>query len=214
LHPILQMNQATSETCVNTVFLHFNFSDMRKLLILLFFVNTGWNVQAQATKIPAVDKSPLDVSYYPSNYPILKIQDKASEPLIARVIYSRPSRNSRKIFGDLVEYGNVWRLGANEATEVEFFQHVHIGGVRVKKGRYTVYCIPYAEKWTMVLNRETDTWGSFKYDQSKDVTRLDVPVQIQETPLENMAMYFEKSLNGINLVIQWDLVKVNLPITY
>jgi len=214
LHPILQMNQATSETCVNTVFLHFNFSDMRKLLILLFFVNTGWNVQAQATKIPAVDKSPLDVSYYPSNYPILKIQDKASEPLIARVIYSRPSRNSRKIFGDLVEYGNVWRLGANEATEVEFFQHVHIGGVRVKKGRYTVYCIPYAEKWTMVLNRETDTWGSFKYDQSKDVTRLDVPVQIQETPLENMAMYFEKSLNGVNLVIHWDLVKVNLPITY
>lgn len=156
----------------------------------------------------------MDMSYYPANYPVLKIQDKVSEPLLARVIYSRPSRNSRTIFGDLVEFGKLWRMGANEATELEFFQNVRIGGVRVKKGRYTVYCIPYAEKWTMILNRDTDTWGSFKYDESKDVTRLDVPVQKLSEPLENMAMYFEKSAAGVNLSIQWDTVKVNLPITY
>ncbi len=99
------------------------------------------------------------MSYYPVGYPVLKIQDKATEPLVARVIYGRPQRNGRTIFGDLVEYGKVWRLGANEATEIEFFQDVRINGARVKKGRYTLYCIPYEEKWTMIINRDTDTWG-------------------------------------------------------
>jgi hypothetical protein len=53
----------------------------------------------------------MDVSYYPNNYPILKIQNKATEPLAARILYSRPQKQGRKIFGELVEYGKVWRLG-------------------------------------------------------------------------------------------------------
>ena len=69
----------------------------------------------------------MDMSYYPNGYPVLKIQDKATEPLVARVIYSRPQKNGRTIFGELLEYGKVWRLGANEATEIEFFQVVKIG---------------------------------------------------------------------------------------
>ena len=186
---------------------------MKSFFVCLFSLACAYSVSAQLSKVPPVDKSPMDMSYYPASYPVLKIQDKVSEPLLGRVIYSRPSRNSRTIFGDLVEFGKLWRMGANEATELEFFQNVRIGGVRVKKGRYTVFCIPYAEKWTMILNRDTDTWGSFKYDESKDVTRLDVPVQKLAEPLENMAMYFEKSAAGINLSIQWDTVKVNLPIT-
>ena len=72
--------------------------------------------------LPAVDKSPMDMCYYPANIPYLKIQDKKTEPLIARVIYSRPRKEGRKIFGGLVEYGNYGDLGANEATEIEFFQ--------------------------------------------------------------------------------------------
>ncbi len=68
------------------------------------------------TKLPPVDKSQLDMCYYPVNYPVLKIQDKITEPLVARIIYSRPQKNGRQIFGELVTYGEVWRLGANEAT--------------------------------------------------------------------------------------------------
>jgi hypothetical protein len=166
------------------------------------------------TKFPPVDKSPLDMSYYPNGYPVLKIQDKATEPLIARVIYSRPQKNGRIIFGDLLEYGKLWRLGANEATEIEFFQNVRIGGVKIKKGRYTIYCIPYAEKWTMILNSEVDTWGAFKYDAIKDVTRLDIPVQLQSDTLENFVMSFEKSGNGAGLLIAWDVTKVVLPIVF
>jgi len=166
------------------------------------------------TKLPPVDKSPLDMSYYPSGYPVLKIQDKATEPLVARVIFSRPQKNGRTIFGELLEYGNVWRLGANEATEIEFFQPVKIGGTKVKKGRYTMYCIPYPGKWTLIINKETDTWGSFKYDEAKDVVRVEVAVQKQTELLESFVMAFEKAAVGIGLIIAWDNFKVILPITF
>lgn len=185
---------------------------MKKLLsalsILCFFVNTS----SSQSKLPPVDKSPMDMSYYPANYPVLKIQDKLTEPLLARVIFSRPQKNGRKIFGDLLEYGKVWRLGANEATEIEFFQNVKINDIKVKKGRYTVYCIPYADKWTIIINKETDTWGSFKYDSKKDVLKVDLPVQKQTEIVDSFVMAFEKATTGISLVIAWDDVKVNLPI--
>jgi len=186
---------------------------MKYLIATIFFAAICLISQAQS-KVPALDKSPMDMSYYPAGYPVLKIQDKATEPLMARVAYSRPVRNGRTIFGDLVEFGKVWRLGANEATEIEFFQTVRIAGARIKKGRYTLYCIPYEEKWTLILNRDTDTWGSFKYDEAKDVTRLDVPVLKQNDITESFSMFFEKSALGASLAIQWDNVRVNLPITF
>jgi hypothetical protein len=163
------------------------------------------------SKLPAVDKSPMDMSYYPASYPVLKIQDKATEPILARVLYSRPSKNGRRIFGDLVEYGKVWRLGANEATEIEFFQNVKIGKAKVKKGRYTIYCIPYADKWTIIINKETDSWGAFKYDEKKDVARIDVGLQKQAEAVEYFVMAFEKSTTAINLIIAWDDVKIEMP---
>src|SRR6185295_4014624 len=148
------------------------------LLIVSICCFSVCNITGQ-TKLPPMDKSPMDMSYYPNSYPVLKIQDKATDPLVARVIYSRPQKNGRVIFGDLLEYGKVWRLGANEATEIEFYQNVKINNVKIKKGRYTLYCIPYTDKWTFILNKETDTWGSFKYDSKKDIVRMDVPVQKQ-----------------------------------
>lgn len=164
-------------------------------------------------RLPAVDKSPMDMSYYPANYPILKIQDKTSESPVARVIYSRPQLNGRKVFGELQEFGKVWRLGANEATELELFREVRIAGKKVKKGRYTLYAIPYPDKWTMIVNRETDVWGSFRYDQSKDVVRADVPVRKNETT-EAMTIVFEKSSGGADMNMYWDDVMTTLPIEF
>ena len=154
----------------------------------------------------------MDMSYYPVGYPSLKIQNKLTEPLAARIIYSRPQKSGRVIFGGLVEYGKVWRLGANEATEIEFFKHVRIDGKRIPKGRYTLYAIPYEDKWTIILNKDTDIWGAFKYDPKKDIIRADVPVQKNNESLESLAIVFEKSVDGINLVIGWDTVKVSLPL--
>jgi hypothetical protein len=166
------------------------------------------------SRFPAVDKSPLDVSYYPANYPILKIQDKTTEPLLARVIYSRPLKNGRKVFGELVEYGSVWRLGANEATELELFKDAKIGNTKVKKGRYTLYAIPTKDTWTIILNKENDTWGAFRYDEKKDVARTELPVQHTGEEIEAFSMYFEKNNNVVNLVIGWDEESVRLPINF
>ena len=154
------------------------------------------------------------MSYYPNGYPVSKIQDKPTEPLVARVIYSRPQKNGRTIFGDLLEYGKVWRLGANEATEIEFYQNVKINTTKIKKGRYTLYCIPYADKWTVIVNKETDTWGSFKYDAKKDIARIDVPVQKQTEITEAFVMAFDKSATGASLIIAWDDVKVTVPFVF
>jgi Protein of unknown function (DUF2911) len=185
---------------------------MKQLIIsFLSFCFIAANSSAQ-TKLPQVDKSPMDMSYYPNGYPVLKIQDKPIEPLVARVIYSRPQKNGRTIFGDLLEYGKVWRLGANEATEIEFYQNVKINNTKIKKGRYTLYCIPYAEKWTLFINKENDTWGSFKYDSKKDIAKIELTVQKQDEITESFAMVFEKTTSGINLIIAWDDVKVTMPI--
>ena len=185
---------------------------MHKIFALIVF-SFSFLFSFSQSKLPEVDKSPLDISYYPTNYPVLKIQNKASEPLVARVIYSRPQKQGRKIFGELVEYGKVWRLGANEATELELYKDVKIGGKKVTKGRYTLYAIVNESIWTMILNKDTDTWGAFKYDSKKDVLRTDVPVQKTDESAESMSMWFEKTASGISLVAAWEQVKVSLPIT-
>src|SRR4051812_19722113 len=118
---------------------------MKSRFLVIVLLLAGSNIFAQS-KLPELDKSPMDMSYYPSGYPLLKIQDKITEPLISRIIYSRPQKNGRVIFGELIEYGKVWRLGANEATEIEFYQNVKINNTKIKKGRYTLYAIPYADK--------------------------------------------------------------------
>ncbi len=187
---------------------------MRKISMLVFFITVSFFSFSQSgPKLPEIDKSPMDVSYYPNNYPILKIQNKTTEPLAVRILYSRPQRQGRRVFGELVEYGKVWRLGANEATEIEFYKDVKIDGKKILKGRYTLYAIVNENNWTMILNKDTDIWGAFKYDPKKDVLRTDVPVQKVDDAVENMSMWFEKSAAGTSLIIEWEQVKVSLPIT-
>ena len=187
---------------------------MRTLIICILALNLSFRGNAQSATMPPVDRSPMDMAYYPNNYPVLRIQDKVTDPLMARIIYSRPQKAGRTIFGGLVEYGSVWRLGANEATEIEFFKHVRIDGKRIAKGRYTLYALVNENSWTIILNNDVDIWGAFKYDPKKDVVRVDVPVQKTDGMIESLSMMFEKSLTGANLVIAWDMVKVSLPITF
>ena len=182
-------------------------------VVLLIMLNLQVSAQMDSNALPPLDKSPMDMSYFPDNYPILKIQGKANEPLVMRIIYSRPQLNGRKIFGDLQPYGNVWRLGANEATEIEFFKDVNINGKKIKKGRYTLYAIPFPDKWTLIVNRETDTWGSFRYDSTKDVVRMDLPVK-KNNLTEALTIVFSKTLTGADLDMYWEDAKVSLPIVF
>jgi hypothetical protein len=188
---------------------------MKKILLLLFaFQLVFLSLLAQSAGWPAVDKSPMDMSYYPTNYPVLKIQDKITEPLVARVIYSRPQKSGRTIFGGLVKAGEVWRLGANEATELQLFRNVHVKGKKLKAGRYTLYALISDGTWTIIINKETDTWGSFKYDAKKDVLRTEVSVQRTDNPVEYLSMMFEKTASGCNLLIAWENLKITLPMTF
>ena len=187
---------------------------MNKFIVSIYLLVFSFPCLAQSTsKLPEVDKSPMDISYYPANYPILKIQNKITEPPSVRVVYSRPLKQGRKIFGELIEYGKLWRLGANEATEIEFYKDIKINGKKISKGRYTLYAIVNEDTWTIIINRDTDVWGAFKYDSKKDIVRVDVPVEKTEELVEALAMVFEKSTSGANLIITWEQIKVTLPIS-
>lgn len=184
----------------------------KKLFTALALLVAALSLHAQG-ELPAIDKSPMDMCYYPLQFPSLKTQDKATDPLTARVIYSRPRKEGRQVFGGLVEYGKLWRLGANEATEIEFYRPVTIGGRKVPKGRYTLYAIVNEKNWTFIINKETDIWGTFKYSAAKDVARASAPVQLVNEPIESLAMTFEKQNHAVNLVVAWENVRVALPIT-
>lgn len=188
---------------------------MKKLFLMFLVANVlsyAAVAQADTLVVPKVDKSPLDMSYYPVNFPLLKLQDKVTGPLQARVLYSRPQKNERQVFGNLLEYGKIWRLGANEATEIEFFTPVVINNTKVKPGRYTLFAIPDVNKFTFVLNKDTDVWGSYKYDMAKDVVRMEVPTELTATSAEYCSVFFMDAAKGFNLVAAWDNVKAVLPI--
>ena len=89
-----------------------------------------------------------------------------------------------------------------------------IGDKKIPKGRYTLYAIPYENKWTLIVNKDTDIWGAFKYDPKKDLVRIDVPVEKNSEMTEALTMILEKRADGANLVIVWDNVRVALPIIF
>jgi len=160
-----------------------------------------------------VDVSPMDMSYYPTDYPIQKMTGKAKAQPVARVIYSRPHRQGRRIFGALLKYGEPWRLGANEATEIEFFQPVTVQNKKIAQGRYIIYAVPFQDKWTVVLNSNLNTWG-LTPNPKNDIARFDIPIQITHQTVEYFSMVFQKADNGAELVMAWDTVVVRLPIQF
>lgn len=184
---------------------------MRPIATLLFLVIVSCT-QAQQ-KPTELDKSPMDMSYWPDNYHILRMSGKAKDQPVARLIYSRPLKSGRDIFGGIIRYNELWRLGANESTEIEFFRNVKVGGKTVAKGRYTMYCIPGESKWTIIINKDNYCWGSFTYDSRKDVARADIETTKTTDTVEAFTMYFDETKNGANLIILWDNIKAVMPVT-
>jgi hypothetical protein len=160
-----------------------------------------------------VDISQMDMSYYPVDYPKLKMTNAITTSPLARVIYSRPHLQGRKLFHDVLKYGEPWRLGANEATELELYTDATIQDKKIKAGRYILYCIPQQEKWTIVLNSNIDSWG-LQPDQSKDIAHFIVPVIKTGNSLEFFTMIFQKSNGEAELLMAWDNVEAKLPISF
>ena len=129
------------------------------------------------------------------------------------VDYGRPSVRGRKIFGELVPYGKIWRLGANQATSITFYQPVKFGGLPVKKGDYAIFVTPEAHQWTVVLNYDSNAWGAYSYDPNENAIEFTVPVTQAKELQESLEFSFEAISNDkVNLVIRWEYLKVEIPI--
>ena len=182
----------------------------RSIIILLLSVLMYGVVAAQSFRKP--DKSPMDMAYFPDHF---AHDRKEGEKAIIRVTYSRPSKNGREIFGKLVPYDKVWRTGANEATEIKFYQDVDFGGKKVKAGSYALFTIPGEKEWTVILNSDLDYWGAYKYNQKNDVVRVPATVASLSEPLENFSILFEPKGDKQGVMkLAWDTVVVNLPFSY
>jgi len=159
------------------------------------------------------DLSPMDMIYCPSDYPLKKMSGAISTLPKARIIYSRPQKQGRIIFGELVKYNEPWRLGANEATEIELFSTATIQNKTVSPGRYIMYCIPEKTKWTLILNSNLFAWG-LKPNKEKNLMEFDIPVEKNNTTIEYFTMAFEGSGKNVDLLIFWDDMKTKLPIQF
>jgi hypothetical protein len=127
--------------------------------------------------------------------------------------YSSPRMKGRKIYGELVPYGKVWRTGANEATTFVTSSDVVVGGKTVPAGSYTLFTIPNADKWTLIINKKTGEWGiPYKYE-SDELARVDMKTSKLPSPMENFTISYEKSGNGCTLQMDWENTRASVDIT-
>ena len=126
--------------------------------------------------------------------------------------YSSPRMKGRKIYGDLVPFGQVWRAGANEATTLVTSNDLLVGGKTVPAGSYTIFTIPAADKWTLIINKKTGEWGiPYKY-QGDELARVDMKVSKLPTPVENFTIAYDKSGNGCTLRMDWETTRASVDL--
>jgi hypothetical protein len=126
--------------------------------------------------------------------------------------YSSPRMKGRKIYGGLVPFGQVWRTGANEATTFVTSADVVVGGKAVPAGSYTIFTIPTADKWTLIINRKTGEWGiPYKYE-SDELARVDMKVSKLPAPVENFTIAYDKAASGCTLHMDWETTRAAVDI--
>lgn len=129
------------------------------------------------------------------------------------VTYGRPYKNNREIFGGLVKYGEVWRLGADQATTISFKSDTKFGGAGIPAGTYTLFAIPNENEWTIILNSQLGQWGAFAYEKNKekDVAKITVPVTKLDEAVEQFTIRF---IENNNMVIEWDKTRVLISLSF
>ena len=127
-----------------------------------------------------------------------------------KITYGRPYKNNRVIFGELEPFGKVWRVGADEATEITFKKDMKFGGKDVKAGTYTMFAIPNENEWTIILNSTLKQWGAYSYEKNKEnnVLQVNVPVKKSGAVTEQLTISPENK----NLFIRWDNAEVAIPL--
>jgi hypothetical protein len=128
------------------------------------------------------------------------------------VDYSSPRAKGRKIYGDVVPLGKVWRTGANEATTFVTTADITVGGTAVTAGSYTIFTIPDKDKWTLIISKKTGEWGTDYPGPSSDLARVDMKVSSLSAPVENFTISFDKSASGGMMNIDWETTRASVTI--
>ncbi|MEM9835859.1 MAG: DUF2911 domain-containing protein [Bacteroidota bacterium] len=162
------------------------------------------------------DLSPMDLVQYP---PMSRLRNfvkeeelEANEPQV-RVVYGRPQMKGRKIFGDLLKYGEVWRVGANETTEITFFKDVTVGGKDIRRGRYGLFASVHEDKWEFIIHRNNQSWGPANHDDEDNIVTVVAPTEKTPETLEALSMTLVESGTDVHLVVGWENTMARLPIT-
>jgi hypothetical protein len=174
---------------------------MRKtLLFIAYLLGFTCAIEAQQLKIPA-----------PSSTQTIK-QDFGLGSI--ELSYSRPNIKGRKVFGDLVPFGKVWRTGANQATTLTFTDEVIIGGTKIPAGKYGLLTMPDKNAWTIIITKQLDVTSPAAYKQESDVVRVQAKPQGLKNKVETFTMQFDNvKPTSIELHMLWDQTDVVLPIT-
>lgn len=127
--------------------------------------------------------------------------------------YSAPSRRGRVVMGELVPYGKLWRTGANAATTLETSADLMIGSLHVPAGKYTLFTLPTANEWTLVVSRQKDLWGTGGYDEKQDLGRVKMNVKKLDAPVETFVIAVKPTdaQNGV-LSLSWENVEASVPV--
>ncbi len=142
--------------------------------------------------------------------PAAKAQCKLSDGKTITVDYSSPRVKGRKIFGELVPYGDVWRTGANEATAFVTTANLTVGGKSVPAGSYTIFTVPNQDKWTLIINKKTGEWGiPYKYE-ADELARVDMKVSQTPSLVENFTIAFDQACT---LAVSWENTQASVKIS-
>jgi|SRR5271155_465962 len=127
--------------------------------------------------------------------------------------YSSPRMKGRKIYGELVPFGGVWRTGANAATTFVTSADVVVGGKTVPAGSYTIFTVPKAEEWTLIVNKKTGEPGTpYKYE-GDELVRVDMKVSALPSPVEDFTIAYDKSAGGCTLRMDWETTRASVDIS-
>lgn len=195
---------------------------MKKILILALIAFAMSTVQAQDGKkmeFPGIDKSVMDMAYFPPRAAFRAFakteEEKMAAQPVMRVTYSRPLKNGREVFGELVKPGEMWRLGANEATELLLMKDVKVGEKTLEAGRYTIYVMPSEGSWDVHFSTDTDGWGHYAFKpEESSVASIEVSTADTPTTVEALSIMFEKSDDGAHMIVAWDDKMARVPFTF
>ncbi len=179
-------------------------SSFAVLTLLLLSAAHPRSASAQDTE-PAPDPRPS---------PLALAQITLDDGTYVKIHYSSPRMRGREIFGGLVPLNEVWRFGANEATELTSTQPIRFGGQELPAGTYAIFAIPGADTWTIIVNESLGQWGAFSYSDDYDVTRMEVPAQAAPKSHEAFTIRLEKTDGepGATMVAVWDDTQISVPI--